>query len=172
MWDGEAARSLTGALDLPVTLGFGSDLHDWMGPEQAAPIWDGEALIVPINRRGRDEVWRVPLAGDPHPLTAGDTSLTVIAAAAGRSSSTATDDAYPPEICAVEPGRLRRLTRHGGRVAAPPRAARGARGRRRRRARRSCSSPRAPTAARRSCSRRTAAPTARMRRRRSSTRGC
>ncbi len=123
VWDGEAARSLTGALDLPVTLGFGSDLHDWMGPEQAAPIWDGEALIVPINRRGRDEVWRVPLAGDPHPLTAGDTSLTVIAAAAGKIVVTATDDAYPPEICAVEPGRMRRLTHHGGawlRRHAPP----------------------------------------------------
>jgi dipeptidyl aminopeptidase/acylaminoacyl peptidase len=114
VWDGKAARSLTGALDLPVTLGFGSDLHDWMGPEQAAPIWDGDALIVPINRRGRDEVWRVPLAGEPQPLTAGDTSLTVIAAAAGRIVLTATDDAYPPEICAVEPDRLRRLTRHGG----------------------------------------------------------
>jgi dipeptidyl aminopeptidase/acylaminoacyl peptidase len=114
VWDGKEARSLTGALDLPVTLGFGSDLHDWIGPEQPAPIWDGEALIVPINRRGRDEVWRVPLAGDPQPLTAGDTTLTVIAAAAGRIVVTATDDAYPPEICAVEPGRLRRLTRHGG----------------------------------------------------------
>jgi dipeptidyl aminopeptidase/acylaminoacyl peptidase len=114
VWDGKRARSLTGALDLPVTLGFGSDLLDWMGPEQSAPVWDGEALVVPINRRGRDEVWRVPLEGQPQPLTAGDTSLAVITAAAGRIVVTATDDAYPPEICAVEDRRLRRLTRHGG----------------------------------------------------------
>ncbi|HEY3764137.1 MAG TPA: S9 family peptidase [Gaiellales bacterium] len=114
VWDGTAARSLTGALDLPVALGFGSDLHDWMGPEEPPPAWDGAALVVPINRRGRDEVWRVPLEGDPHPLTAGDTSLTVISVAAGRIVSTLTDDVCPPEICAVEPDRLRRLTRHGG----------------------------------------------------------
>ena len=73
VWDGTAARSLTGALDLPVTLGFGSDLHDWMGPEEQRRIWDGESLVVAINRRGRDEVWRVPLDGEPHPLTTGDT---------------------------------------------------------------------------------------------------
>jgi dipeptidyl aminopeptidase/acylaminoacyl peptidase len=114
VWDGSAARSLTGALDLPVTLAWGSDLHDWMGPEQPPPCWDGQGLLVPINRRGRDEVWRVPLDGDPYPLTAGDTTLAAVAVSNGRVIATTTDDAYPPEVCAVEPGRLRRLTRHGG----------------------------------------------------------
>ena len=38
VWDGGEPRSLTGALDLPVTLAWGSDLHDWMGPEMPAPI--------------------------------------------------------------------------------------------------------------------------------------
>ena len=76
--DGSTARSLTGALDVPVTLGWGSDLHDWMGPEQPPPCWDGPALLVPLNRRGRDEVWRVPLEGDPHPLTTGDTTLAAL----------------------------------------------------------------------------------------------
>jgi len=114
VWDGTAVRSLTGVLDLPVTLGFGSDLHDWMGPEEQRPHWDDASLVVAINRRGRDEVWRVPLAGEPHPLTSGDTSLTAISGAAGRFVATVTDDAYPPEVCAVQDGRLRRLTRHGG----------------------------------------------------------
>jgi dipeptidyl aminopeptidase/acylaminoacyl peptidase len=114
VWDGSQARSLTGALDVPVTIAFGSDLHDWMGPEQPPPLWDGRSLVVPVNRRGRDEVWRVPLDGEPQPLTAGDTSLSAIAVANGRVVATITDDAYPPEVCAVEPGRLRRLTRHGG----------------------------------------------------------
>jgi dipeptidyl aminopeptidase/acylaminoacyl peptidase len=114
VWDGSQVRSLTGALDLPVMFAFGSDLHDWTGPEQPPPLWDGPALVVPINRRGRDEVWRVPLDGDPHPLTAGDTSLSAIAVGGDRVVATIADDAFPPEVCAVEPGRLRRLTRHGG----------------------------------------------------------
>jgi hypothetical protein len=115
VWDGREARSLTGALDLPVTLAWGSDLHDWLGsPGMPAPIWDGEALIVPINRRGRDELWRVPLDGEPAPITAGETTLSAVSAAGGRLVATLTDDAYPPEVCAVEPGRIRRLTRHGG----------------------------------------------------------
>jgi dipeptidyl aminopeptidase/acylaminoacyl peptidase len=114
VWDGAGARSLTGALDLPVTLGGGSDLHDWMGPEEPPPCWDGQALVVPLNRRGRDEVWRVPLDGDAHALTAGDTTLSAIAVASGRVVATMTDDVHPPEVCAVERGRLRRLSRHGG----------------------------------------------------------
>ena len=114
VWDGSTARSLTGSLDLPVTLAWGSDLHDWMGPDQPPPCWDGASLLVPLNRRGRDEVWRIPLEGDPHPLTTGDTTLAAIAVSEGRVIATATDDAHPPEVCAVEPGRLRRLTRHGG----------------------------------------------------------
>jgi dipeptidyl aminopeptidase/acylaminoacyl peptidase len=114
VWDGGEPRSLTAALDLPVTIAFGSDLHDWLGPEMPAPIWDGAALVVPINRRGRDEVWRVPLDGDPAPLTSGETTLSAVAAAGGNVVATLTDDAYPPEVCAVEGGRVRRLTRHGG----------------------------------------------------------
>jgi dipeptidyl aminopeptidase/acylaminoacyl peptidase len=116
VWDGTAARSLTGALDLPVTLAWASDLHDWMGPaELSAPVWDGaQALVVPMNRRGRDELWRVPLDGDPQPLTEGDTTLSAFGVAAGRIVATITDDASPPEVCAVEPGRLRRISRHGG----------------------------------------------------------
>jgi dipeptidyl aminopeptidase/acylaminoacyl peptidase len=114
VWDGAEARSLSGVLDLPVTLGWGSDLHDWIDSEQPPPRWDGAALIVPVNRRGRDELWRMPIEGDPGPLTRGDTTLSSIAVAAGRIVVTATDDAHPPEVCAVEDGRLRRLTRHGG----------------------------------------------------------
>jgi dipeptidyl aminopeptidase/acylaminoacyl peptidase len=115
VWDGKEARSLTGALDLPVTLAWASDLHDWLGPtEMPAPIWDGAALVVPINRRGRDELWRVPLAGDPAPITSGETTLSAVAVAAGNVVATLTDDAYPPEVCAIEAGEARRLSRHGG----------------------------------------------------------
>jgi dipeptidyl aminopeptidase/acylaminoacyl peptidase len=116
VWDGaRRPRSLTGRLDLPVTLGWCSDLHDWMHAELPPPRWEGDdALVVPVNRRGRDEVWRVPLRGDAGPLTSGDTTLGGLDAAAGRVVATATDDAYPPEVCAVEPDGLRRLTRHGG----------------------------------------------------------
>ena len=107
-------RNLTAALDLPVTIGFCSDLHDWLATESAGPIWDGDSLLVIINRRGRDEVWRVPLEGEPHPLTSGDTTLSGIGAGAGRIVATACDDAFPPEVFAVEQGKLRKLTRNGG----------------------------------------------------------
>jgi len=115
VWDGSEARSLTGALDLPVTLAWASDLHDWIGPsEMPAPVWDREALVVPINRRGRDELWRVPLDGEPAPITRGETTLSALAVAAGNVVAALTDDAYPPEVCAIEAGRARRLSRHGG----------------------------------------------------------
>ena len=115
VWDGERRpRSLTRRLDLPVTLGWCSDLHDWIHAEIPPPQWDGdEALVVPINRRGRDEVWRIPVHGEPQPLTEGDTTLGAVAVGGGRVVATAADDAYPPELCAVEGGNLRRLTRHG-----------------------------------------------------------
>ena len=115
VWDGGDPRSLTDALDLPVTLGWASDLHDWMGPpDMPAPIWDGSALVVPISRRGRDELWRVPLDGDPAPLTSGETTLSAVAVAGENVVAALTDDAYPPEVCAVEAGTARRLSRHGG----------------------------------------------------------
>ncbi len=107
-------RSLTGKLDLPVTTGFCSDLHDWLSDANGGPIWDGDSLLAVVNRRGRDEVWRVPVEGEPHPISSGDTTLTGIAAGGGRVIATACDDAYPPEVFAVEGGALRKLTRNGG----------------------------------------------------------
>ena len=77
----------------------------------------------------------MPLDGDPAPLTSGETTLSAVAVAGGNVVATLTDDAYPPEVCAVEAGPARRLSRHGGtwlrRHPAP--TVRG--GRRRRRAR-------------------------------------
>ena len=107
-------RSLTGKLDLPVTIGFCSDLHDWLADSSGGPIWDGDSLLAVINRRGRDEVWRVPLEGEPAPISSGDTTITGISAGGGRIITTACDDAYPPEVFAVEGGGLRKLTRNGG----------------------------------------------------------
>ena len=107
-------RCLTGELDLPATIAWGSDLHDYLYGAPPPPRWDGDSLLVAMNRRGRDEVWRVPLQGTPAPVTEGDTTISSLSAAAGRIVVTATADASPPEVCSVEPGRLRPLTRHGG----------------------------------------------------------
>src|SRR5205823_690316 len=52
-WDGERARSLTGALDLPVTLGWASDLHDWIYAE------------MPLRRRTPPAVREVDADGVP-----------------------------------------------------------------------------------------------------------
>jgi dipeptidyl aminopeptidase/acylaminoacyl peptidase len=97
-----------------VTIAFCSDLHDWFAASNGGPAWDGDSILVAINRRGRDEVWRVPLEGEPHPISSGDTTLTGIDARAGRVIATACDDAYPPEVFAVENGAMRKLTRNGG----------------------------------------------------------
>lgn len=112
---GGRPRSLTGKLDLPVTVAWSSDLHDWIYGNIPGPAWDGDgALVVPVNRRGRDEVWRVPVRGEAGPISAGDTTLGAISTGAGRVVATLTDDAYPPEVWAIEDGGGRRLTRHGG----------------------------------------------------------
>ena len=126
VWDGvRRPRSLTRRLDLPVTLGWCSDLHDWRDAEIPPPLWDGDhALVVPINRRGRDEVWRVPLRGPAERISTGETTLAAISVGGGRVVATVTDDVYPPEVAAVETDGLRRLTRHGGdwlRTEEPPR---------------------------------------------------
>jgi dipeptidyl aminopeptidase/acylaminoacyl peptidase len=105
---------LTGELDLPATIGWGSDLHDYLHGAAPAPRWDGDTLVVAINRRGCDEVWRVALDGAAVPLTTGATTVSSLSAGGGRIVVTATADPSPPEVCVVEPGRLRPLTRHGG----------------------------------------------------------
>ena len=114
VWDGSAARSLTAQLDIPTTVGWASDLHDWMDATEPPPRWDGGAVLAIMNRRGRDEIWRAPLDGDPEPVTTGDTTFSSLSVGGGRVAVTGTGDQRPPEVCAVEGGSLRRLTRHGG----------------------------------------------------------
>lgn len=112
--EGGTARCLTDELDLPATVGWGSDLHDWMHATAPPPRWDGDGVVVILNRRGRDEAWRVPLDGEPAPVTQGETTLSSVSVGGGRVVVTATADAHPPEVCSVEPRRLRPVTRHGG----------------------------------------------------------
>ena len=144
------------------------------GPARACPRrsgtarrWSCRSTAAAATRSGA-----CPLDGDPAPLTSGDTTLSAVAVAGGNVVAALTDDAYPPEVCAVEAGRPRRLTRHGGAWLRRHRGADGARGRRRRRARVPVRAGGRRTGARPSCSPRTAGPTAPMRRRRSWTRGC
>src|SRR5919204_180153 len=114
VWDGSTARSLTAQLDIPTTVGWASDLHDWMDATEPPPRWDGGAVLAIMNRRGRDEIWRAPLDGDPEPVTTGDTTLSSLSVGGGRVAATGTGDQNPPDVCAGEGGSLRRLTRHGG----------------------------------------------------------
>src|SRR5919204_291878 len=46
VWDGSAARSLTAQLDIPTTVGWASDLHDWMDATEPPPRWDGGAVLA------------------------------------------------------------------------------------------------------------------------------
>jgi dipeptidyl aminopeptidase/acylaminoacyl peptidase len=112
--EGSSVRSLTAHLDIPTTIGWASDLHDWIVATDPLPCWDGDDVLAIMNRRGRDEVWRVPIRGEPEPVTSGDTTLSSLSIGAGRIVVTATGDQSPPEVCAVERGRLRSLTTHGG----------------------------------------------------------
>ena len=93
---------------------MGLDLHDWLDAVDPVPRWDGDELLAIMNRRGRDEAWRVPLQGEPEPVTTGDTTLSSLSVGSGHVVVTATGDQSPPEVCAVEDGRLRPLTSHGG----------------------------------------------------------
>ena len=50
---GGELRSLTGKLDLPVTIAFCSDLHDWRVESSGGPIWENDESLVVVDQPAR-----------------------------------------------------------------------------------------------------------------------
>ena len=171
--EGSDVRSLTAHLDIPTTRRVGlRPARLARSPIDPVPHWDGDDVLSIVNRLGRDEVWRAPLRGEPRACD--DGRYDAVGALGRRRPHRRHGDRRP------EPTRgVRRRGRHGcgrsratadrGFGEAPPRScARSTPAA----SRPSSSSRPAPASERRWCSRRTAARTARTRRRPSSTRGC
>jgi dipeptidyl aminopeptidase/acylaminoacyl peptidase len=110
------ARSLTGALDLPIGMLAWTHLTDSDQPE--GPLWlDAGTIVVLITRRARSVPWAVRLDGSAEPMVTGPEARIVtegLQVAAGRVTVNAQVNAQPAELFAVEGGGLRPLTRNGG----------------------------------------------------------
>lgn len=112
---GGRTHTLTHHLDLPVAVGFGSDLHDWLHAEQPAPLWlDAGRIAVPLIRRGATGVAAVAVDGTAEPLLDGAWDISGLAVGGGQVVVVAADGASAPELYALGGGRARRLTGHGG----------------------------------------------------------
>jgi dipeptidyl aminopeptidase/acylaminoacyl peptidase len=113
--EGSALRQLGAELDRSIAFLTSGDLY---GAEARRPcvLWlDDEQLVAPVCDRGRSHLYRFGLDGDAQPLVTGDVVCSFPAVGGGRLAAAATDGGRPSEICAVEHGRLRPLTRDGSR---------------------------------------------------------
>jgi dipeptidyl aminopeptidase/acylaminoacyl peptidase len=109
-----APRSLTDALDRPVTQAGWADLV--MAEDDPGPIWlDDSSLLTVVSDRGRNLPYRITLDGGATPLVEPDRVVGAGVAAAhdGRVALSAGRDGRAAELFAVEDGGLRQLTRHG-----------------------------------------------------------
>jgi dipeptidyl aminopeptidase/acylaminoacyl peptidase len=79
-------------------------------------LWlDDEQLVAPVCDRGRGHLYRFGLDGSAEQLITGDVACSFPATGSGRVATIATEGGRPGEVCAVENGRLRPLTRDGSR---------------------------------------------------------
>jgi dipeptidyl aminopeptidase/acylaminoacyl peptidase len=114
--EGRRLRQLGAELDRPVGLRAVGDFVDFAGLAQPPLFWlDDESLLTLVTDRGSVVPYRFPLGGPPEPLAAGPFVCSHLAAAAGRIVVVATEQGRPAEVCAVEDGRLRTLSRNGSR---------------------------------------------------------
>ena len=110
---GGPARCLTAHLDRSVGAEGWADLVQ--AEDDPGPIWlDDETLLTIVSDRTRNIPYRVPVDGEPEPLTApGRVVGGGIAAAAGRIVLSAGIGGRAGEVYAVERRRLRQITRDG-----------------------------------------------------------
>jgi dipeptidyl aminopeptidase/acylaminoacyl peptidase len=92
---------------------FGSDLGDWRHESGRQALFEGsDALLLPVTERGLTALWRVPLAGEPQPLTEPGLAVERFAHAGGRTVVLAYEDHLAPALFALRRERPpRRLTR-------------------------------------------------------------
>jgi dipeptidyl aminopeptidase/acylaminoacyl peptidase len=120
--DGRGLRQLAVELDRPIGVRVVGDLID-VGAIFPAPLYwlDDGHLVAIVTDRGRAHPYRFGLDGSVEPLADGDVACAGLAVAAGRIVTIAIAGGRPGEVCAVEDGRLRPLTRNGSRWLAPHR---------------------------------------------------
>lgn len=122
--DGTAAPwPLFADLDRPVGNWADSDLTGWMADQRPGPVWaDPGQVMALVTDRGRTHPWRIRVdpvkarpAGNPERLAGGDAMANMLACAHdGTATVISTIGTRPPELCAVDDGRLRPLTTFGG----------------------------------------------------------
>ena len=89
-----------------------SDLMDWRTEVGGGIGWDADGTpLCPGVLSGHVRLWRFAATGAPEPITPEGASVQAYDARAGRIVVSASLDAEPPEVYAVEEGGLRRLTR-------------------------------------------------------------
>jgi dipeptidyl aminopeptidase/acylaminoacyl peptidase len=118
--DGRGHRRLGTELDRPVSQRVFGDLIDAASIAAAQLAWLGEeAIVALVTDRGETRPYRFGLDDAAEQLADGPAVCTRVASTAGRVAVVAAQDGRPGEVCAVEVGRLRRLTRDGGRWFGP-----------------------------------------------------
>jgi dipeptidyl aminopeptidase/acylaminoacyl peptidase len=118
--EARAWRRLGAQLDRPLAPLILSDLVE-LGTLFAPPVaWvDENGVLALVTDRGNCHPYRFGVDGSVERLAAPDGACADIGAAGGHIAVLATERGRPGEICAVEGGRLRSLTRDGGRWLAP-----------------------------------------------------
>ena len=108
-------RQLGAELDRSIAFLTSGDLYP-PDARQPAVLWlDDESIVAPVCERGRGLLYRFGLDGAVERLVGGDVVCAHAAIGGGRIATVATEAGRPGEICAVEDGRLRPLTRDGSR---------------------------------------------------------
>jgi len=108
-------RQLGAELDRSTAFLTTGDLYS-AGARQPLVLWlDDETIVTPVCDRGRAHLYRFGLDGRVERLTEGDVVCSFTAVGGGRIATVATEAGRPGEVCAVEDGRLRPLTRDGSR---------------------------------------------------------
>lgn len=117
---GRRLRVLGADLDRPACLLATGDLFDFRARRPPPLRWLGEdAVAALVTDRGCAHPYRFSLDGRVERLAGGPVVCFRLEAAAGRVVVAATERGRAAEVCAVEDGELRPLTRNGGRWLAP-----------------------------------------------------
>jgi dipeptidyl aminopeptidase/acylaminoacyl peptidase len=117
--DGRRHRQLGGELDRPISQRVFSDLID-VGCLTATLAWlDDEHVVALVTDRGETHPFRFGLDGSVERLAGGAVVCTHVVAESGRIAAVVLERGRPGEVCRVEDGRFRRLTRDGSRWLGP-----------------------------------------------------
>ena len=102
-------------LDRSVAFLTSGDLYNPAARDPRVLWLDDERIVAHVCDRGRGHLYCFDLDGSVERLVDGDVVCSFTAVGGGRVATVATEQGRPGEVCAVEAGRLRPLTRDGSR---------------------------------------------------------